>query len=183
MTNSIPIIDRVVDHYVSAWGRIRGLQPADLEDLRQEGYLAVIEALATWDKCKGALSTYLSPHVHGAMSLWLSREGKHGMTGLAHIPEFIELEPDTDELEGLAEDTPENGLLSDQILSVVDDLPALQRALLSEYYGLWDRKPLTLRELAAKRRVSLAVMRTRVDNALRMANKLLLDRGVRIHDV
>lgn len=176
-------IERIVEHYVSELGRTCGLQTADQEDLRQEGYLAAITALASWDASKGALSTYLSPHVRGAMTLWLSREGKRGMTAMASVPEYVELEHDTDEQEGLTAESPDNFLLSEQVLMIVEDLPALQRALLSEYYGLNERKPLTLRELAAKRRVSLAVMRTRVDNALRMANKLLLDRGVRVWDV
>jgi DNA-directed RNA polymerase sigma subunit (sigma70/sigma32) len=105
------------------------------------------------------------------------------MTAVASVPDIVELEHDTDEQEGLTAESPEHWLLSEQILMIVDALPALQRALLSEYYGLNEHKPLTLRELAAKRRVSLAVMRTRVDNALRMANKLLLDRGVRVWDV
>lgn len=182
------ILDRIVAYYTSELGGIYRLQPADLDDLRQEGYLAAIEALASWDRSKGTVTTYLSPHVRGAMTLWLSRDNKHGMTGSAAIPEFMELEHDTDEREGLVDETADSMtwlpyISSDQVLDVLGSLPILQAALLSEYYGLHGGKSLTLRELASKRRVSLAVMRRRVDIALREANKLLLDRGVTVHDV
>lgn len=181
-------LDLIVEHYVRVLGRIYGLQTGDLDDLRQEGYLAAIEALATWDRSRGTITTYLSPHVRGAMKLWLSRDAKHGMTGSISIPEFVELESDTDEREGLIDETADSTtelqyLSSIEVLDVLGSLPVLHAALLSEYYGLHGHKSLTLRELAAKRRVSLAVMRRRVDIALREANKLLLDRGVRVHDV
>jgi RNA polymerase sigma factor (sigma-70 family) len=199
----------MVDHYAAALGLAYGLQPSDIDDLRQEGQLAALEALAGWDEAKGTLSTYLIPRVSGAMMSWLAKEGKRGLTGVGKftLESFVNIDGDyhgredanyesdmgprgpcehmaTEEVIDYlpSEDTQEEALIN-QVLEIVDRMPTQHRALLAEYYGLNGHKPLTLRELAAKRRVTLAVMRRRVDIALREANKILLDRGVRVHDV
>jgi DNA-directed RNA polymerase sigma subunit (sigma70/sigma32) len=115
------------------------------------------------------------------MLLWLAKQDRHGMTGAGVVTEFVELEHDTDEKEGLTIDETsyvEESISAEQLVRAIDITPAYDRALLIEYYGLKGRKPLTRRQLAAKRRVSDAVMRGLLASALRELNKSLRSMGI-----
>lgn len=59
-------------------GLLKGYDYAD-EDIRQEGYLAAIEASARWNEDQGKLSTFLAPRVRGAVIDYVNRERNHGM--------------------------------------------------------------------------------------------------------
>lgn len=189
MTNSNPITDRIVRHHADWIRRHYKLSEAETDDLRQEGQLAVLEALAASKKPTDiTITTWLSPRVRGAMLDWIAKEGKRGMTAVGgkQLPELVELQEDTDEQEGLVDDasvTMDNTVLTDQMLSVLGLIPVGMRALIEEYYGLNGRKPLTLRELAAKRRCTLTVMVKRVRFAQYTLSKTLLAHGVRSGDV
>lgn len=67
--------DRYISH-IMKYVDVSGLSYEDLEDLRQEGHIALMRAKERFDPNKGCkLSTYAFTIVRNAMINWLRREG------------------------------------------------------------------------------------------------------------
>ena len=193
-TKHISAMERVVDYYALKYTRLYKLQPADMADLLQVGYVAALEAMPAYSKDKGSVGTYLSQRVSGAMLSHLSADARRGITGATltdlSFQDFeLSMDGDDTEDEDTSPEPSQNALDSlaapeatdlsiEQATSVLEQLPPRQRELLAAYCGLGGRKPMTVRQLAAKRRVSVAVMHERIILAMCAAEKLLKDNGV-----
>lgn len=165
--------ERLVNSKAAWLGRRYNLQPADLDDVRQTGLLAALEHISAWDQNVG-LATYLSPYVTYAMLDYCEALSSGGMTGrgsgdarLLPLDTPVGVEQpinDLDEPEDilleeiLADDSamPDRILMAGKLHNALDKLPVRLRNLLSLYYGLTGERSMTLRQIAARNRVSMS---------------------------
>ena len=77
-------IDKTVKWYIG--GLPRHVAKAEADDLLSEAKIAFIDTLKTWDPRKGALWSYVSVRLKGAMQDYLRKRGSDPVTG---VYEFI----------------------------------------------------------------------------------------------
>jgi RNA polymerase sigma factor (sigma-70 family) len=178
-------IQKLVDSKVSWIGRRYSLQYADQEDIRQEGMLVALESLKHHKARQGSLSTFLTPRITFAMLSHMFSNMEHGLTGghtggfeMLDISEVLKEDDDgADRLrmghdeEALTFD--EESLESDDLRSALSKLPTVQSNLLSKYFGLVGERPMTMRQLAHRGKVSDATIFRRLSDALKALKSLL----------
>lgn len=193
-TNLRPIIVREIDRLViskAAWLTKRyGLQSADQQDIRQEGWIAALRALPRYNREMGSLATYLTPRILFHMLNSILRAQTRGLTGTAGGPEALEDVESVGSFEPVddSEDAGADIALSpvsladlladpgqeDALLAVADATGALarlgtrERNLLILYFGLAGEAPMTLKDLARRNRQPIGVIYRRIQRGLDM---------------
>lgn len=137
-------------------GELHG--PPD-EDVRQEAFLALGDALRTWRPDHGALGTYVVPCVRGKVLTWLSNEANHRIGGARQRPVVYVMPPDgfdalvaegtldgpPDPLDAVAREHQRR-----RLTFAFGLLPVEDQALLSHLYGLSGLTRLTADRYALK---------------------------------
>jgi RNA polymerase sigma factor (sigma-70 family) len=194
-TNLRPIIVREIDRLISskaAWMTARyGLQPADTQDIRQEGWVAALKAIPGYTKAGSTMDTYLAPYVTFAMLDAVLKAQAKGLTGtnlhLDDSADLIELETEAGyEEQGDAEDAgadiapipvslqdllmddgAESSLLdAAQVEDALNRLAPRERNLLVLYFGLNGQAPLTIKDLARRNRQNMSAIYRRIQRGI-----------------
>ena len=128
------LVYHIAKQYVSVCAYDRAV---DIEDLAQAGYIGLMQAVQTYDKSKGAFSTWAAIYIKLEMRkvLGINRGVKRADQGAASLDEVILGAEDSTLLDSLeAPDDTEGEYdhreLVQGVHSIVDTLPELQRTLI-----------------------------------------------------
>lgn len=152
--HNVSDITRIVNYAVGRMYRYWGLSEAEVDDLRQEGYIAAIEADKTYDPRRAAWSTWILRRVQGQLKTSIGRLRNCGMTGntpaVVYTAELDEPEASVD-IPGIWDNdeplAPEQltftGQAPDDAADIDSTMEALagclserSRQVLTRYYGL-----------------------------------------------
>lgn len=181
---------RLVDYAVGRLSRRYRLQEADIQDLRQDGYIAGLDAFSRFKAGSGAFSSWILRRVHGELSDRLKRLRSGGLTGRGS-GDFIGIDHAASLEDGEANDmpggtgpdvislldtipdersiSPEQGAaMSEMLMLAHEKLSAQDYAILLAYHGV-GRPPQTIRQLAA----TFGMSSTRVHFRLTRAHECL----------
>lgn len=190
--DSTNAIIKLVDFAVGRLARRYGLQEADIQDLRQAGYIAGLSAYTRYKPSSGALSTWILRRVNGELIDQLKGLRNGGLTGHGSHEALISpsdtayglddaevsdvpgtAAPDVVSLLDSIPDersiSPELGASMGEILGLAQDkLNPTDYAILLAYHGV-GQKPKTIRELAS----TYGISATRIHYRLTRAHECL----------
>lgn len=113
-------IIKLVDFAVGRMARRYGLQEADIQDLRQDGYIAGLRAYTRYKPSSGALSTWILRRVNGELIDQLKGLRNGGLTGHGS-KDLIGIDSAVSTDDGEASDIP--GTAAPDVVSLLDSIP------------------------------------------------------------